>query len=137
MYFFIYTPHQKINLQRIPSGCPSVGDTIRGLDANEPVMAFFLVLLIFVTNAHYFSVCYTHNYSSLIYVSIKHIITNIYCSMNKHPNGASTGGDMFRSSSEASRNLALYLMSIISIICALLLKLPFRNVLQSNKFVKY
>lgn len=39
-----------------------------------------------------------------------------------------------------SRNLALYLMSIISIICALLLKPPFRNILQSKKkkkIVKY
>lgn len=37
-----------------------------------------------------------------------------------------------------SRNLALYLMSIISIICALLLKPPFRNILQSKKKnVKY
>lgn len=56
------------------------------------MMAFFLVLLIFVTNAHYFTVCHTHNYSSLIYVSIKCIIINIYCSMNKHSNEASNGG---------------------------------------------
>lgn len=32
-----------------------------------------------------------------------------------------------------SRNLALYLMSIISIICALLPKPPFRNILQRKK----
>ena len=36
-----------------------------------------------------------------------------------------------------SRNLALYLMSIISIICALLSKPPFRSILQSKKIVKY
>lgn len=36
-----------------------------------------------------------------------------------------------------SRNLALYLMSIISIICALLLKPPFRNILQSKKKKNY
>lgn len=35
------------------------------------------------------------------------------------------------------RNLALYLMSTISIICALLLKPPFRNIVQSKSFVIY
>ena len=54
--------------------------------------------------------------------------------MNKHSNEASNGGYMFWSSSVALQNLALYLMSIISIICALLLKPPFRNILQSQNF---
>lgn len=68
----------------------------------------------------------------VFYVSIKWSIINIYCSVNKHLNEAPNGGYMFRSSSWLCRSLSLYLMRVISIICALLLKPPFRNILQSK-----
>lgn len=95
----------------------------------------FPCLTHFMTNAHCFTLCCTHNYSSLIYVSIKCIIINVYCSRINIQMKPLMEVTCFWSSSAALQNLALYLMSIISIICALLLKPPFRSIFTKPKFL--
>lgn len=101
VFFFFYTPYQNINPQSYSLWVFFCWVYNKGFGCKWNNYGIFPCLTHSVTNAHCFTVCHTHNYSSLIYVSIKCIIINVYCSMNKHSNEASNGGYMFRSSSVA------------------------------------